>query len=393
MSHSLSTLGAEATIIMGQSPPGESYNRNRKGAPLLNGPSEFGSVCPIEVQWTTSPTKLCQPGDVLFCVRGATAGRLNTADKEYCIGRGLAAIRGRTGKFDNGFLRYVLDNGYARFQSRGVGSTFINISADELARFPVPIFPLPEQRRIAAILDKADELRAKRRAALVKLDTLTESIFLDMFGDPATNPKGWTIRKLDELADKITDGEHLNPEFSSTGMPIVMAGDVLNDGVELESAKSVDLSLGLRFRKKCDPSVGDLLLVSRGATIGRQCVVNNGEPFCLMGSVILIKPQRDSIEPCYLNAYLKHPVVRSTLYRTSGSSAQQAIYLKDLRKMKCMLPPLSLQAEFVRHVHIVTSTKLTHWKSLKELEGLFTALQHRAFRGDLPIVERSQLTA
>src|SRR5438046_3145318 len=124
MSLRVSRLGDEATIIMGQSPPGSSYNREGCGQPLLNGPSEFGALHPLAVQWTTNPTKLCQAGDILFCVRGATAGRLNQADREYCIGRGLAAIRARPTKYDPAFLRHVLVNGYARFQSRGVGSTF-----------------------------------------------------------------------------------------------------------------------------------------------------------------------------------------------------------------------------------------------------------------------------
>src|SRR5688572_21735179 len=102
MSIALSTLGQQAIVIMGQSPPGKSYNRDGKGVPLLNGPSEFGVVYPREVQWTTQPVRFCLRGDVLFCVRGATAGRLNVADKQYCIGRGLAAVRAKEGKFDTG---------------------------------------------------------------------------------------------------------------------------------------------------------------------------------------------------------------------------------------------------------------------------------------------------
>jgi type I restriction enzyme S subunit len=93
MTQPQSRLGTQSIIVMGQSPPGESYNKNGIGIPLLNGPTEFGPEHPIEQQWTTHPTQLCQRGDILFCVRGATAGRLNVADKEYCLGRGVAAIR------------------------------------------------------------------------------------------------------------------------------------------------------------------------------------------------------------------------------------------------------------------------------------------------------------
>jgi type I restriction enzyme S subunit len=175
----------------------------------------------------------------------------------------------------------------------------------------------------------------------------------------------------------------LNPEFSLSGMPIVMAGDVLDDGVDVSNAKRVEASLGLRFRRKCDPELGDLLLVSRGATIGRQCVVDTDRTFCLMGSVILIKPRRDRVEPWFLNAYLRHPVVRAALYKTSGSSAQQAIYLKDLRNLKCCLPPVTVQREFATYVGGVGNTKEIHWASVSKLDTLFGSLQHRAFLGEL----------
>ena len=171
------------------------------------------------------------------------------------------------------------------------------LSLGKIKELPVPVPPLPEQHRIAAILDQADALRAKRREALAQLDSLTQSIFIEMFGDPKSNPKNWPLQKLEEVTLKITDGEHLNPEFSEEGMPIVMAGNVLEDSIETYFAKKVEIGLGEKFRKKCNPEIGDLLVVSRGATIGRMCEVTIDEKFCLMGSVILLKLHRQKIEP------------------------------------------------------------------------------------------------
>ncbi len=242
---------------------------------------------------------------------------------------------------------------------------------------------MTQQRRIAEILDKADALRAKRRAALTQLDTLTQAIFLDMFGDPATNPKGWPRRALGDIAAKITDGEHLNPRFSESGMPIVMAGNVLEDRIDLENCKKIVVALGERFRRKCDPMLGDVLVVSRGATIGRSCVVGVDHEFCLMGSVILIRPHDDDIESHFLAVLLKHPVTQGTLYNTSGSSAQQAIYLKDLKRMVCIVPVLYLQRDFARRIASIDKLKTAHRASLAELDALFASLQHRAFRGEL----------
>ncbi|MED1673289.1 restriction endonuclease subunit S [Pallidibacillus thermolactis] len=125
-----------AEIIMGQSPKGDSYNTKGDGTPLLNGPTEFGNTYPKEKQWTTNPKKICFKDDILFCVRGATAGRMNFADKEYCIGRGLAAIRCNN-KNDIPFIYQTLKFLYKYFQSTSNGSTFINIDKKTLQNVPV----------------------------------------------------------------------------------------------------------------------------------------------------------------------------------------------------------------------------------------------------------------
>lgn len=264
-----------------------------------------------------------------------------------------------------------------------VGGVVKYIKLGYLTETRIPLPALAEQRRIAEVLDCAEAIRTKRRSALAQLDILAQSVFFDMFGDPATNPKGWSRQTLGDITQKITDGEHLNPPFSQTGMPIVMAGDVLEDQIDFGASKMVEIDLGNRFRRKCDPERNDILIVSRGATIGRLCVVGEAPEFCLMGSVILLKPFKDKIDSRFLSVFLKHPVSRHALYKTSGSSAQQAIYLKDVKKMVCIVPPISLQNEFARRVAAIEKLKAIHRVSLTKLDALFATLQHRAFRGEL----------
>jgi type I restriction enzyme S subunit len=170
-------LGEIAEVLMGQSPPGSSYNSKGSGTPLLNGPTEFGERYPIEKQWTIKPTRLCQTGDILFCVRGATAGRLNRADKVYCLGRGLAAIRPRQGMAANSdFLFAVLDRYYGYFQAKGVGSTFININRDELEALPIPNAQRHMADALARRVAAVEKLKTAQRAALVELDALFASL-------------------------------------------------------------------------------------------------------------------------------------------------------------------------------------------------------------------------
>ena len=162
-----------------------------------------------------------------------------------------------------------------------------------------------------------------------------------------------------------------------------MAGNVLDDSVDLSHTKFVEVSEGERFRRKCNPESGDLLVVSRGVTIGRLCVVHRTDTFCLMGSVILIKPLRGIVDVEFLVSFLKHPVMHSALYRTSGSSAQQAIYLKDLKNLDCFVPPLESQQRFAKHVAAIRRNQRLHQGHFDQLDSLFTALQHSAFRGEL----------
>lgn len=151
-----STLGQSCVVVMGQSPKGESYNNNGHGTPLLNGPTEFGVRYPKAIQWTTSPTKLCEEGDILFTVRGSSIGKMNIANSSYCIGRGLAAIR-QSEETKTEFMSHVLHYNLSKVLKNISGSTFPNITKDELLSFTLALPPLAEQQKIASILSTVDE--------------------------------------------------------------------------------------------------------------------------------------------------------------------------------------------------------------------------------------------
>jgi type I restriction enzyme S subunit len=168
---SVGRLGELASVVMGSSPSGETYNSDGRGVPLINGPAEYGPKHPIPVKWTSAPTRVCNPGDIIFCVRGNTVGRMNEADRELCIGRGVAAISQLSGKSDTGFLRFLMEREAPRILQRATagGSTFPNINKPELLAWQIPAPPLSEQREIARQLGAVDAKIAaleKRRAAL-----------------------------------------------------------------------------------------------------------------------------------------------------------------------------------------------------------------------------------
>ena len=161
----LVNLSAISEITMGQSPKGSEYldQKTDRSLPLLNGPAEFGQYSPVPVQYTESITKIAKYEDILFCVRGSTTGRMNIADQQYCIGRGLAAIRGKKGKASTGYVRQILifirDKIFE--QAKGAGSTFPNISSENLKKWPVRLVSQSEQEKVVSILKMLEDIQFK----------------------------------------------------------------------------------------------------------------------------------------------------------------------------------------------------------------------------------------
>lgn len=172
-------------IIMGQSPNGTSYNREGIGFPLLNGPTEFGAKHPTPIQWTTEPTRLCQEGDILFCVRGSTTGRMNWSDREYSIGRGLAAIRPNQDNCLPAFLFAFIQTQSAAILHQGEGGVFPNFNKDQLSSMKIPLPPIDEQHRIVGYLNglqnKAEELKHLQAETEAELAAFTPALLAKAF--------------------------------------------------------------------------------------------------------------------------------------------------------------------------------------------------------------------
>ena len=176
------TLGDVAELVMGQSPPGAKVSGDN-GLALLNGPTEFGASHPTPVQFTTDARKHAQPGDILFCVRGSTTGRMNWADQEYAIGRGVAAIRHKNDSALQPFVRGVIELGLPELLAQATGSTFPNVSAQQLAEIPYPSLDEDEQRAIAHVLGALDDKIELNRRMNETLEEMARALFKSWFVD------------------------------------------------------------------------------------------------------------------------------------------------------------------------------------------------------------------
>lgn len=201
------TIGEVFDIMMGQSPPGTSYNLERKGVPLLNGPTEFGKEFPTARQWTTLPTKVTENGDLLICVRGNTTGKMNWADQRYCIGRGLAAIRSPYPELHIKFLFYFLKIKVPELMDQTTGSTFPNLQREKLNGFLFPLPPTSEQakitERIESLFSFTDQIEKSVSEAKKRVEKLDGAILTKAFRgelvpqDPDDEPASLLLERIE----------------------------------------------------------------------------------------------------------------------------------------------------------------------------------------------------
>lgn len=195
-------LAILAEVVMGQSPSGETCNAAGEGVPLLNGPTEFGIRVPNPVQFTVDPKKISEKDDILFCVRGSTTGRMNWADRQYALGRGLAAIRHKSGREYRYFVRGIIDFNLPLILASATGTTFPNVSREQLVNLDVLIPPISEQKAIASVLSSLDEKKDVLHCQNKTLEDIIGTLF-----------RQWFVEKVQEdwVDGTITDLIDFNP--------------------------------------------------------------------------------------------------------------------------------------------------------------------------------------
>ena len=201
------SLAEIAVITAGQSPPGDTYNEHGIGVPFFQGKADFGETHPTARKWCTAPKKIAEAGDILISVR-APVGPTNIAAARCCIGRGLAAIRPNTKVAVPDFIHWVLRHREPHLAARASGTTFAAVGQKDLKSLLVPLPPLDEQRRIASILNRAAKIERLRAQAQKCLREFIPALFVEMFGDPATNPKDWPMSRLGDVCSMDRRGLH-----------------------------------------------------------------------------------------------------------------------------------------------------------------------------------------
>ena len=253
---------------------------------------------------------------------------------------------------------------------------------DDLFRLQIPLPPLAEQKRIAEILDAANALRAKRCEALAWLDTLLQSIFLDMFGDPVTNPMGWERCVVGDVVHAAKDGPHVSPRYSESGVPFLSTRHIKPGEVVWEDLKYINQDEANRQWKKCKPELDDILY-TKGGTTGIAARVATSKPFAVWVHVALLKLIAKKVHPIWMEAMLNSAYCYAQSQRYTHGIANRDLGLKRMVKIQMYLPPLAQQRGFAAIVEAIEQQKTGQRAHLAELDTLFASLQSRAFRRDL----------
>lgn len=293
-------------------------------------------------------------------------------------------------RVDRRFLRQVLETALSQMRRHLHGATMQHVNRAEFLSTKIYLPSVLEQRRIAEVLDRAEALRAKRRAALDQLDTLTQAIFLDMFGDPLANPKEWKRVPFGDALEQIDSGRSpicLDRPARADEWGVLKLGAVTR--CEFDPLENKALPNNAEPDPGLEVHVGDLLFTRKNThqLVAACALVRDTRPQLLLPDLIFrLRLKRDGeVRASYLQSLLTYPTKRSSVQKLAGGSAGSMpnISKARLEKLAIEVPPMELQIEYERRLDVITTMRCRGRASLGQFDTLFASLQNRAFRGHL----------
>lgn len=348
-------------------------------------PAELDQSPPI----TTTPrtlsdegaaeSRILQQGAVMVCCIGSL-GKIAIAGRSVVTNQQINSIEFDTTKVLPRYGYYACQRLKPKLLSMAPATTIPIVSKSKFGQLEIPVPPIPEQRRIAAILDQADALRAKRREALAQLDSLTQSIFIEMFGDPVDNPKKFPISRLGDACD-VRDGTHDSPDYVAEGYPLLTSKNLRNGRIDFTDVNFISEIAYREINRRSKVDRGDILMPMIG-TIGNPVLVSE-EPQFAIKNMALIKFH--SASPCreFVLQFLSGESFDRLVTGRNKGGTQKFLALGEIRALPLPVPPLILQHEFSRRIAAVKDLRSFNQTAHTEVDSLFASLQRRAFQGEL----------
>lgn len=375
------------SIKMGQSPASDSYNDNGKGVPFFQGNADFGERYPVARKWCSAPLKKAEPEDILISVR-APIGALNYTKEECCIGRGLAALTPNKSKVSPEFMFWLLKGKNTELNSKGTGSTFKAIGRKVLEEILVPDIGIEQQAEYSAILEKINGIIQLRKHELQKLDDLTKARFIEMFGDPISNPFGWQVKKLADVSVLITNGNTPkggSENYVDEGIIFLRSQNVWRNRIDLDDVAYIDIDTHVAM-KKSSVHDKDILITKTGrintenSSLGRAALFHGTDNSANINGHIYLVRLDGTVIPEYVVAILTGEPYRRYIRKVCvGGIDKRQINLDQVEDFPIILPPIELQEQFVTFVTQTDKSKVAIQKSLEKTQLLFDSLMQKYF--------------
>ncbi|QIE74662.1 restriction endonuclease subunit S [Glaesserella parasuis] len=404
-------LGDIAHIVMGQSPSGDEVNAQYLGIPLLNGPSEFTEFYPIPVQYTECGRKFAEQGDLLFCVRGSTTGKMNIADQKYAIGRGLAAISGKNG-YSTEYIKIILEQNLEKILRSATGSTFPNVGRDLLCDLEVAINSVDVAEnisQISATINKKIQLNTQINQTLEQIaQTIFKSWFIDF--DPvhakanalasgqtteqATQaamavisgkntqelhrlqtanpeqyqqlweiaeafpsgfdeegvPRGWSIKYFKDITSLYIDNRGKTPPIEESGIPLLEVKHLPEHSIfpNLKTEKYIsDDIYDSWLRQKLEPLD---IVISTVGTIGRISLIPFNKKVAIAQNILGFRFKQNVTNQVFMFYQMKSHKFNFDVEARLVETVQKSIKRKDLETIPLIIPDLKLQKFFEKMV-------------------------------------------
>ena len=308
--------------------------------------------------YDNSSTRMMPLNTVMIALTGATAGKVGYLKFEACGNQSITGIL-PCDSINQRYLFYYLLSQREKILTDCVGGAQAHISQGYVKNIKVPVLSLSEQEKIVEVLTKLSDVISKRQGEINALDNLIKARFVEMFGNPVSNPFKWKKKTLKEVCVKLNDGTHFSPEsFESGDYKYITAKNIKLSGFDFTNITYVPEKVHRPIYDRCNPEVGDVLYIKDGATTGIAMVNTLEEEFTLLSSVALLKQDRAVMNGYFLTALLNNEEMYLDIRNNMGGAAITRLTIAKLNAIKVVVPPIELQNQFADFVNQVDKSKV-----------------------------------
>ncbi|MCZ8248757.1 MULTISPECIES: restriction endonuclease subunit S [unclassified Microcystis] len=337
-------------------------------------------------------SRMVYPGDFLL-TNSMSFGHPYIMKTSGCIHDGWLVLSNKKGVIDQDYFYHLLGSDliYAEFSRLASGSTVKNLNIEIVKGIKVSLPPLEEQRRIAAILDKADGVRRKRKEAIRLTEELLKSTFLEMFGDPVTNPKGWEIKTIEDITVNQKGAIKRGPFggalkkdiFTQVGFLVYEQYHALNNDFSFERYYIDEDKF--EEMKGFEVKPGDIIISCSGVYLGKLAIVpENAKPGIINQALLRITLNQRKMNNYFFVYHFSHESFRAKFFAANrGSGVPNFPPISEFKTFPFIVPPIEEQNKFSARLQQIQGFRSKAYEGIKESENLFNSLLQKAFRGEL----------